>query len=107
MELIFKEPFVLVSSRSSTPRPRTPAIPLQAPFMPSSSPEHLDPRYMCWNEVGVIRCYGHNAGDETGSKSIEVEFHDSTFHNSMMMQNYQDYTMGSVSKAALAVANAK
>lgn len=97
----------LASSRSSTPRPRTPAVPLQLPFMPSSSPEHLDPRYMCWNEVGVIRCYGHNVGEETASKSIEVEFHDSTFHNSMMIQNYQEYTMGSVSKAALAVANSR
>lgn len=75
--------------------------------MPSSTPDHLDPRYMCWNEVGVIRCYGNNAEDETVMKSIEVEFHDSTFHNSMMMQNYQDYTMGSLSKSVLAVANSR
>ncbi|KAJ8931897.1 hypothetical protein NQ314_015166 [Rhamnusium bicolor] len=74
--------------------------------MPSSTPEHLDPRYLCWNDVGIIRSYGNNA-DETASKSIEVEFHDSTFHNSMMMQNYQDYTMGSISKAALVVANSR
>ncbi|XP_057657701.1 WD repeat and HMG-box DNA-binding protein 1 [Diorhabda carinulata] len=92
------------SSRVPTPRPRTPEIPLQPPFMPSSTPEHLDPRYMCWNDVGVIRCYGNNS-DETSVKSIEVEFHDSSFHNSMMMQNYQDYTMGSLSRSALLVAN--
>ncbi|CAH1099771.1 unnamed protein product [Psylliodes chrysocephalus] len=92
------------SSRANTPRPRTPEIPLQPPFMSSSTPEHLDPRYMCWNEVGVIRCYGNNA-DEGATKSIEVEFHDSTFHNSMMMQNYQEYTMGTLSRAVLLVAN--
>lgn len=55
----------------------------------------------------MIRCYGHNAGDDTAFRSIEVEFHDSSFHNSMMIQNYQENTMGSLSKAALAVANAK
>ncbi|XP_018571784.1 WD repeat and HMG-box DNA-binding protein 1 [Anoplophora glabripennis] len=87
-----------------TPRPRTPETPLQSPFMPSSTPDHLDPRYLCWNDIGIIRSYG-GVADESASKSIEVEFHDSTFHNSMMMQNYQEYTMGSLSKAALAVAN--
>ncbi|CAG9822132.1 unnamed protein product [Phaedon cochleariae] len=92
------------SSRSPTPRPRTPQVPLQPSFMPSSTPEHLDPRYLCWNDVGVIRCYGNNS-DESTSKSIEVEFHDTTFHSSMMMQNYQDYTLGSISKSALVVAN--
>ncbi|CAG9836570.1 unnamed protein product [Diabrotica balteata] len=92
------------SSRAPTPRPRTPEIPLQPPFMPSSTSEHLDPRYMCWNDVGIIKCYGNNS-DESAIKSIEVDFHDSSFHNSMMMQNYQDYTLGSVSRSALVVAN--
>lgn len=73
--------------------------------MSSSTPQHLDPRYMCWNEVGIIRSYGHQIDE--GTKSIEVEFHDTTFHNSMMLQNYQDYTMGSLSKGALAVANSR
>nr|XP_023016671.1 WD repeat and HMG-box DNA-binding protein 1 [Leptinotarsa decemlineata] len=94
------------SSHAPSPRPRTPEIPLQPPFMPSSTPDHLDPRYLCWNHVGIIRCYGNN-GDESSSKSIEVEFHDSTFHNSMMMQNYQEYTMASLSKAALVVGNSR
>ncbi|KAJ8971614.1 hypothetical protein NQ317_014735 [Molorchus minor] len=88
------------SSRCTTPRARTPEVLPQRHFMPSSTPEHLDPRYLCWNEVGVIKSYG-NTSDETSSKSIEVEFHDTTFHNSMMLQNYQDYTMGTISKAAL------
>ncbi|XP_066141426.1 WD repeat and HMG-box DNA-binding protein 1 isoform X1 [Euwallacea fornicatus] len=93
------------SSRASSPRPHSPAIPLQASFMPSSTPEHLDPRYLCWNDVGIVKCYGSNADDELSSKTIEVEFHDSAFHNSMMVQNFKDYTMGSIGRGALAVAN--
>ncbi|XP_050293758.1 WD repeat and HMG-box DNA-binding protein 1 [Anthonomus grandis grandis] len=93
------------SSRSSTPRPRTPEVPLQPPFMPTSTPDHLDPRYLCWNEVGIVKSYGTNSEDELSSKTIEVEFHDSTFHNSMMLQNFQEYTMGSIGKGALVVAN--
>lgn len=70
--------------------------------MPSSTPEHLNPRYLCWNDVGIVRAYG-TSDDE--SKSIEVEFHDATFHNSMMMQNFHNYTLASLSMTALGVAN--
>lgn len=94
------------NSRSPTPRAKTPEIPLQEPFMPSSSPAHCDPRYLCWNDVGIIRSYGHINDDDNGGKSIEIDFHDTMFHSSMMMQNFQDYTMGSVSKSVLVVANA-
>ncbi|XP_076266866.1 chromosome transmission fidelity 4 [Rhynchophorus ferrugineus] len=97
--------FSQASSRSQTPRPRSPEVPLQAPFMPSSTPEHLDPRYLCYNGVGVVKSYGNSADDEMASKTIEVEFHDSTFHNSMMLQNYQDYSIGCVDKGALVLAN--
>ncbi|XP_063907743.1 WD repeat and HMG-box DNA-binding protein 1-like [Zophobas morio] len=100
-ELNFEE-----SSAAPTPRPRTPEMPLQPSFMPSSTPEHLNPRYLCWNDVAIIRSYGCLADEDSG-KSIEIEFHNSTFHNSMMLQNYQDYTMGCVSTAVVAVANAK
>lgn len=95
-------------SHVTTPRPKTPEIPMQDCFMPSSTPTHLDPRYMCWNDVAVIRCYGSSLDDdvETG-KHIEVEFHDYSFHNSMMMQNYHGYFLGSVSTTALAVANTR
>jgi chromosome transmission fidelity protein 4 len=94
------------SSEVPSPRPKTPEIPLQPPFMPSSTPEHLNPRYLCWNEVGIIRSYGAMTDDDSG-KSIEIEFHNSAFHNSMMLQNYQEYIMGTISKAAVAVASAR
>lgn len=92
----------------STPRPKTPEIPLQDSFMPSSTPCHLDPRYMCWNDVAVIRCYGGSLDEdaETG-KYIEVEFHDYSFHNSMMIQNYHNYFLGTVSRTALVIASLK
>ncbi|KAK9692495.1 Minichromosome loss protein, Mcl1, middle region [Popillia japonica] len=100
------EPELQFDKESSAPssRPRTPEVPLQAAFMPSSTPEHLNPRYLCWNDVGIVRAYGASEDD---SKSIEVEFHDATFHNSMMMQNYQNYTMASLNTSALAVANSE
>lgn len=54
--------------------------------------------------MGIVKYYGSVEDD---SKSIEVEFHDATFHNSMMMQNFQNYRMASLSTAALAVANSE
>lgn len=57
--------------------------------------------------MGVVRSYGNPEDDSSEQCSIEVEFHDTTFHNSMMMQNYQGYTMGVVSTTVLAVANAR
>lgn len=80
---------------------------MQAVFMPSSTPEHLNPRYMCWNEVGIIRSYGSEDDDDDSGTSIEVEFHDTTLHSSMMMQNFHGYTMGALSTSGLLVANAR
>ncbi|KAF5273925.1 hypothetical protein FQA39_LY01040 [Lamprigera yunnana] len=91
------------SFRSPTPRPRTPEVPLQSAFMPSSTPEHLNPRYLCWNEIGIIRSFGGD--DNDNNNTIEVEFHDATLHNSMMIQNFRGYTMGSLSITALTLAN--
>ncbi|KAK5644872.1 hypothetical protein RI129_006172 [Pyrocoelia pectoralis] len=91
------------SSRAPTPRPRTPEIPLQTAFMPTSTPEHLNPRYLCWNEIGVVKSYRNDINDDS-AKSIEVEFHDSSLHNSMMIQNFHDYTMGSLSSIVFTIA---
>lgn len=76
--------------------------------MPSSTPEHLDPRYLCWNEFGVVRSYGTSlSNDADRGKSIEVDFHDSSFHSSMMVPNFHDFTMGCLSRSSLAIANSK
>lgn len=90
---------------SPSPILRIPEIPMQSAFMPTSTPEHLNPRYLCWNEIGVVRSYGNT--DDENISSIEVEFHDSTLHNSIMMQNYQGYTMASLSSSVLAVASSR
>lgn len=72
--------------------------------MPSSTPDHLDPRYLCWNHIGIIRSYGLQ--DENSiNKSIEVEFHDTMFHNQIMFTNFKNYTMASISYTALILAN--
>ncbi|KAF5308706.1 hypothetical protein FQR65_LT06067 [Abscondita terminalis] len=91
------------SCRSLTPRPRTPDTPMQTPFMPTATPEHLNPRYLCWNDVGIVRCFGNDDDDDV--KSVEVEFHDASSHNSMTIQNFHGYKMGSLSTGALVLAN--
>lgn len=55
----------------------------------------------------MVRSYGRPDDDSGEQCSIEVDFHDTTFHSSMMMQNYQGYTMGSLSTTALVVANSR
>lgn len=79
---------------------------MQKAFVPTSTPEHLNPRYLCWNDVGIMRCYG-SYEDESDNKSIEVEFHDASLHNSMTVPNFQSYTMGTLSKTSLIVANSR
>ncbi|KAH9641783.1 hypothetical protein HF086_003909 [Spodoptera exigua] len=54
------------SRRNATPAPST--VPPQAPFQPSSTPAHLEHRYMCWNDIGIVRC--HTA--ENGESTIDV-----------------------------------
>ncbi|CAK1540165.1 unnamed protein product [Leptosia nina] len=85
-------------SRVMTALPST--IPPQAPFQPSSTPSHLEHRYMCWNDVGIVRC--HNA--ENGESTIDVEFHDSNLHHGIHLNNYLNHTMASLSTHVLAMA---
>lgn len=70
---------------------------------------HLNPRYLCYNEIGIVKSYINTAEDEEtdATGSIEVEFHDTTFHNSIMLSNFQNYNLASLSSTALVVANAK
>lgn len=100
-------PFISVRSVSPPPRPRTPEKPLQPPFMPGSTPEHLNPRYLCWNEVGMVRSYGDKDEDGENECFIEAEFHDTSVHNTIMLKNFQGYYMASLSLSALAVANTR
>lgn len=73
--------------------------PLQAPFQPGATSKSLDHRYMVWNHVGIVRA--HKTDNEN---SIEVEFHDSSVHHGIHMNNYLNHTMASLSTTVLALA---
>ncbi|XP_046384284.1 WD repeat and HMG-box DNA-binding protein 1 [Ischnura elegans] len=72
---------------------------LQKPFQPTSTPIHLQQRFMVWNSVGMVRCY--NTEEEN---SIDVEFHDSSIHHPLHIPNYLKHTMAALTKEALLLA---
>ncbi|KAJ8735714.1 hypothetical protein PYW07_007334 [Mythimna separata] len=86
------------SRRDPTPAPAT--VPPQAPFQPSATPTHLEHRYMCWNDIGIVRC--HTA--ENGESTIDVEFHDTNLHHGIHLNNYLNHTMASLSSTVVALA---
>ncbi|XP_047354511.1 WD repeat and HMG-box DNA-binding protein 1 isoform X1 [Vespa velutina] len=75
-----------------------PEIRIQPPFQPGSSPIHLLSRFMMWNDIGIVKCFNSEDGEES---SIEVEFHDVTIHRSMHINNYLRHTIASLSSYAL------
>ncbi len=94
-----------MSSRPSSPLarrlPQT-STKRQEPFQPGSSPVHLHHRYMVWNNVGIVRCFGEE-GDQ-GVSSIEVEFHDTSIHHGLHIPNTLSHTMAALSSSALLLA---
>lgn len=85
------------ASRQTAYVPST--VPPQPPFQPSSTPAHLEHRYMCWNEVGIVRC--HTV--ENGESTVDVEFHDTAVHHGIHLNNYLNHTMASLSSTVLAL----
>lgn len=77
-----------------------PEIHLQSPFQPGSSPAHLLSRFMVWNDIGMVKCFTSEDGEES---SIEVEFHDVTIHRSMHINNYLRHTIAALSSQAFAL----
>ncbi|KAI5644928.1 minichromosome loss protein, mcl1, middle region domain-containing protein [Phthorimaea operculella] len=88
------------ASRATLVPASVPRAPPQPPFQPSATPQHLEHRYMCWNEVGIVRCHTVEDGEST----IDVEFHDTTFHHGIHLNNYLNHTMASLSSSVLALA---
>ncbi|XP_013135279.1 PREDICTED: WD repeat and HMG-box DNA-binding protein 1 [Papilio polytes] len=86
--------------QSQLAAPAPAGVPPQPPFQPSATPAHLEHRYMCWNDVGIVRC--HTA--ENGESSIDIEFHDSSLHHGINLNNYLNHTMASLSSTVLALA---
>lgn len=87
----------------SKPAPvEIPSTPLQTSFQPSSTPLHLDHRFMLWNSIGIVRCY--NTEEEN---SVDVEFHDTSIYHPVHMNNTQGHTMAALSSEALLLASPK
>ncbi|XP_013197193.2 WD repeat and HMG-box DNA-binding protein 1 [Amyelois transitella] len=104
LEKIKNETLGLPSEPESRPQSRVAAVaaavPRQPPFQPSSTPSQLEHRYLCWNEVGIVRCHTL----ENGESSIDVEFHDTNVHHGINLNNYLNHTMASLSTTVLALA---
>lgn len=80
--------------------PRYQALTRQLPFQSGSTPTHYKNRFLVWNSVGIV--YSHNSAEEN---SIDVEFHDTTFHHSIHMTNIFNYTIADLSMACLVLAS--
>ncbi|XP_041975465.1 WD repeat and HMG-box DNA-binding protein 1 [Aricia agestis] len=89
-----------VESRASEPPPARRTCPPQPPFQTGATPMHLEHRYMCWNDVGIVRCHT----GENGESTIDVEFHDTSLHHAIHLNNYLNHTMASLSSTVLVLA---
>ncbi|XP_063695779.1 WD repeat and HMG-box DNA-binding protein 1 [Culicoides brevitarsis] len=87
----------VAASVKDLPMART--VDLQPVFQPGSTPASLEHRFMIWNHVGIVR--SHKSDDED---SIEVEFHDSSTHHGIHINNHLNHTMASLSTSVLALA---
>ncbi|XP_021932631.1 WD repeat and HMG-box DNA-binding protein 1 isoform X1 [Zootermopsis nevadensis] len=76
-----------------------PVCDLQPPFQPSSTPVHLQHRFMVWNSVGIVRCY--STEDEN---SVDVEFHDTSLHHALHINNFFKHTMATLTDEVLVLA---
>lgn len=74
------------------------SYPMQSPFQPGSTSKSLEHRYMMWNQVGIVRAH-----KTTNENSIEVEFHDSSVHHGLHINNYLNHTLSSLSTSVLAL----
>lgn len=77
------------------------SFPMQEYFQPGSSPDFFENRYMCYNHVGIIR--SHKSGSDTKENSIEVEFHDSSKHHGIHLNNYLNHTVAGLSETVVAM----
>ena len=73
---------------------------IQVPFQPASTPLALLERFMCWNSIGLITQFC-TPGDE----SIDIEFHNASYHHTIHIKNQFGYTMADVSKEAVVLAS--
>lgn len=72
---------------------------MQPAFQSSSTPAHLEHRYMVWNSIGIVKA--HTTDSEN---AIGVEFHDASVHHDIHIGNYLNHTMAALSTTVLALA---
>jgi len=72
----------------------------QPAFQPSSTLLTLPERYMCWNSVGMITQF-----NKESDESIDIEFHNATYHHTIHLKNQYGYTMADMSKEAIILAS--
>lgn len=53
-----------------------------------------------WNSIGIVRCYNAEDGN-----SIDVEFHDTSLHHSLHINNFLKHTMATLTDEVLALAS--
>ncbi len=73
---------------------------LQPAFQCSSTPLTLAERYMVWNTIGLITQY-----IKEGDESIDIEFHNASYHHTIHIKNQFGYTMADMSKEAIVMAS--
>ncbi|KAL9701191.1 hypothetical protein quinque_004632 [Culex quinquefasciatus] len=74
---------------------------MQEYFQPGSTPVNFENRYMCYNHVGIIRA--HRSVSDEKENSIEVEFHDSSKHHGIHLNNYLNHKVAGLSETVVAM----
>uniref|UniRef100_A0A0K8V9W1 WD repeat and HMG-box DNA-binding protein 1 n=1 Tax=Bactrocera latifrons TaxID=174628 RepID=A0A0K8V9W1_BACLA len=80
------------------PQPLVKSFKQQPAFQPGATPNHLEHRYLVWNDVGIVTA--HTEGNDG---SLDVEFHDASVHHSLHIPNYSNHNMASLSTSVLAL----
>lgn len=73
---------------------------VQKPLQPGSTPADQEDRFLCWNMTGIIRA---RCGEDKDTQCIDVMFHDTEKNSTVNFKNEPNYTLGSVSEAAIVV----
>jgi len=70
-------------------------VELQAPFQPSSSPEHETRRFLVWNTVGII-----TSREDDFNSSVDIEFHDVQKQKPIRMKDHMGFAVAALSDKA-------
>ncbi|XP_014251376.1 WD repeat and HMG-box DNA-binding protein 1 [Cimex lectularius] len=90
------------SVTSAPAKYHSPISELQQAFQPTSTPTHLQQRFMVWNGVGIIRQFNTDEVNE-----IDVEFHDTSNNYNVRLNNLLNHTMASLTSNSIVLACAR